>query len=410
MYLPGGRKLLTMATAEGAPASLGPRYAPDDPTLPQPWKGLIDGTTGLLYYWNPETNITQYEKPTALPPPLPQGPPVTPTPKLAPIPGGARVLQPNGVPGQHGQQMTQTPQQQAQQMTPSSQQPAQQMPQVAQQGSQAGQAVQQQGQLTPQHLRPQMMHQPNQQMFPLPEHQVGAAQIYQGTQMGPPQAYQFSNQHMQHMAYQQNMPQQGQQVSLQQTQHTLGQQFSHQQDHNKSGFSQREDADYQHGHQIGFSPSQVQQAGVSSFQKPPAGTNSAQMPQAGVQPGQTTQFGGGSVNMQQLTPFVQSLQSGADVSQQQRGPMFQNQVSPGLMQGHRSNVPSVGVKSGYEENTQGRARNDYYFNANKDGSVGVPQQPKLATIPLARNQQVYSSDVYQFQCWCSFMYSFVYFA
>ncbi|XP_074292963.1 ATP-dependent RNA helicase-like protein DB10 [Silene latifolia] len=44
-------------------ASAGPRYAPDDPTLPKPWRGLIDGKTGYLYYWNPETNVTQYEKP-----------------------------------------------------------------------------------------------------------------------------------------------------------------------------------------------------------------------------------------------------------------------------------------------------------------------------------------------------------
>ncbi|CAA3018771.1 ATP-dependent RNA helicase DB10 [Olea europaea subsp. europaea] len=39
------------------------RYGPEDPTLSKPWKGLIDGKTGYLYYWNPETNITQYERP-----------------------------------------------------------------------------------------------------------------------------------------------------------------------------------------------------------------------------------------------------------------------------------------------------------------------------------------------------------
>ncbi|WOH05096.1 hypothetical protein DCAR_0624509 [Daucus carota subsp. sativus] len=38
-------------------------YAPEDPTLPKPWKGLVDSTTGALYYWNQETNVTQYEKP-----------------------------------------------------------------------------------------------------------------------------------------------------------------------------------------------------------------------------------------------------------------------------------------------------------------------------------------------------------
>ncbi|EPS71775.1 hypothetical protein M569_02982, partial [Genlisea aurea] len=38
-------------------------FAPEDPSLPKPWKGLVDGKTGYLYYWNPETNATQYEKP-----------------------------------------------------------------------------------------------------------------------------------------------------------------------------------------------------------------------------------------------------------------------------------------------------------------------------------------------------------
>ncbi|KAL4581602.1 hypothetical protein LXL04_006125 [Taraxacum kok-saghyz] len=49
------------AATEATPA---PRYAPDDPNLPKPWKGLVDGTTGYLYYWNPVTNVTQYEKPS----------------------------------------------------------------------------------------------------------------------------------------------------------------------------------------------------------------------------------------------------------------------------------------------------------------------------------------------------------
>ncbi|GMP83844.1 hypothetical protein CsSME_00037620 [Camellia sinensis var. sinensis] len=52
-----------MATATVSFA--GPRYAPEDPTLPKPWKGLVDGKTGYLYFWNPETNVTQYEKPAA---------------------------------------------------------------------------------------------------------------------------------------------------------------------------------------------------------------------------------------------------------------------------------------------------------------------------------------------------------
>ncbi|XAR58205.1 RNA helicase [Bertholletia excelsa] len=52
-----------MATA--TVCSTCPQYAPEDPTLPTPWRGLVDGKTGYLYYWNPETNITQYERPVA---------------------------------------------------------------------------------------------------------------------------------------------------------------------------------------------------------------------------------------------------------------------------------------------------------------------------------------------------------
>jgi ATP-dependent RNA helicase DDX5/DBP2 len=59
-------------------ATPGPRYAPPDPTLPKPWKGLIDGTTGYLYFWNPETKVTQYDRP--------MGPPPPPAPAPAPAP------------------------------------------------------------------------------------------------------------------------------------------------------------------------------------------------------------------------------------------------------------------------------------------------------------------------------------
>ncbi|KAG9449875.1 hypothetical protein H6P81_009840 [Aristolochia fimbriata] len=53
---------MSMAATASA-SSGGPRYAPHDPTLPKPWKGLVDGSTGYLYFWNPETNVTQYERP-----------------------------------------------------------------------------------------------------------------------------------------------------------------------------------------------------------------------------------------------------------------------------------------------------------------------------------------------------------
>ncbi|KAG5056411.1 hypothetical protein JHK86_011407 [Glycine max] len=51
--------------ATATASSMGPRYAPADPTLPKPWRGLVDGKTGYLYFWNPETNVTQYERPSS---------------------------------------------------------------------------------------------------------------------------------------------------------------------------------------------------------------------------------------------------------------------------------------------------------------------------------------------------------
>ncbi|KAG8053283.1 hypothetical protein GUJ93_ZPchr0001g31169 [Zizania palustris] len=61
------------SSAERVP-SRGPRYAPPDPTLPKPWRGLIDGNTGFLYFWNPETKVVQYDRPTAPPPSSAQPP------------------------------------------------------------------------------------------------------------------------------------------------------------------------------------------------------------------------------------------------------------------------------------------------------------------------------------------------
>ncbi|KAK3007114.1 hypothetical protein RJ639_016183 [Escallonia herrerae] len=389
-----------MSSAEAASAALGPRYAPDDPTLPNPWKGLIDGSTGLLYYWNPETNTTQYEKPATLPPPLPAGPPpVASTPRMAPLPGG-RTMQPNGGQGQQqGQQMTQPSQQHAQQMPQVAQQHTSQLAHTGQQqGSQAGPDMRHQGQ-----LRQEAVQQPSHHMFSLSEQQMAAqdkqipqqalqqmpqqlgqqSQMYQGAQMGPPQGYQFPHQQMQYMAYQQPMPQQGQQGSLPLSQLTPGQQFSYQQEQ-KAGFSPREDGDFQKGKPIGFSPSQIHQTGVPSMQTPPSGTNLIQTQPMGVQPGQSTQFGGSSVSMQQPN----SLLSGTELAHQQHGPRFQGPMGPALMHGQQPNAPPVGLKMGYGENLPGRAGNDYYFNANKDGSSMTPQQPKPASIPIQRSQQV----------------------
>lgn len=43
----------------------------DDPTLPSPWQALFDPKSGLRYYWNPTTNITQYQRPDGPPAAVP---------------------------------------------------------------------------------------------------------------------------------------------------------------------------------------------------------------------------------------------------------------------------------------------------------------------------------------------------
>ncbi|PPD97231.1 hypothetical protein GOBAR_DD05734 [Gossypium barbadense] len=54
-------------------------------TLPKPWKGLVDGKTGYLYFWNPVTNVTQYERPTSAD--------SVPKPSVAPISSSVQVQQ-----------------------------------------------------------------------------------------------------------------------------------------------------------------------------------------------------------------------------------------------------------------------------------------------------------------------------
>ncbi|KAL6907907.1 hypothetical protein ACP4OV_002077 [Aristida adscensionis] len=172
-----------MAAPESAAAdSLGPRFAPDDPTLPAPWKGLIDGST--LYYWNPETNVTQYEKPAvaAAVPPLPAGPPPT-TPTRVPESAPGAFSQPSMQFGQAGQPLQQerhgqTTYQQAGRLgqPQPSQQPVQQPPfqHIGQQ-----QASFQHAQQVPYH---------QQQQPPPPQM--------------PQQPPQYPNMHSQHMPYQ----------------------------------------------------------------------------------------------------------------------------------------------------------------------------------------------------------------
>ncbi|XP_015617273.1 DEAD-box ATP-dependent RNA helicase 40 isoform X2 [Oryza sativa Japonica Group] len=189
-----------MAATEAATDSSGPRYAPDDPTLPAPWKGLIDGST--LYYWNPDTNETQYERPVAAVPPLPTGPPpVTTTPM--PTSASGAFSQPSMQSNQGGQVS------QSQQERP-------------------GQTVYPQAS----HLGHQQLQQPTQQspFQPTAQHQAP----FQHSQRAPyqqqqqqmsqqPPAHQYPSTHPQHMPYQHGHYMQPQQQQFQQ-----GPQYSYQ--------------------------------------------------------------------------------------------------------------------------------------------------------------------------------------
>ncbi|OVA16705.1 WW domain [Macleaya cordata] len=388
-----------MATAEAASASLGPRYAPDDPTLPKPWKGLIDGSTGILYYWNPETNITQYEKPASLAPPLPPGQPPVSTPNLASTPI-AQTMQPNGVMAHQVQLMA--PQQQGQQVSPDPQRQGHLMPQQQgmqmaqggqQQGPQSAQGMPHHGQMMQQQIRQQMLQQPGQNMpqQQAPQHQTQQVQHQQG--------HQFPHQQLHQMMYQQTLHGQGQQVPQSQPQHIThqqGQQFAPQQGQQflphqgqHMGFPTRDETEFQQGKQIGYSGSQIQQT-VSSLHNPPAGTHSVQNTNMGVQSVNSQQFGGSSVAVpQNSSSLAQIQQTGTDSMhwQQMGGPMVHNHMGPAKMHSQQHGGPPVGLKMGYGEDPRGRDGNGSYFNADKEGSMMVPQQPKLAAIPMARNQQ-----------------------
>ncbi|ONL96285.1 LAG1 longevity assurance homolog 2 [Zea mays] len=49
-----------MSSGSGSFGRAVPGYASEDPSLPKPWRGLVDGITGYLYYWNPDTNVMHY--------------------------------------------------------------------------------------------------------------------------------------------------------------------------------------------------------------------------------------------------------------------------------------------------------------------------------------------------------------
>ncbi|XP_010496296.1 PREDICTED: DEAD-box ATP-dependent RNA helicase 14-like [Camelina sativa] len=91
-----------MAATANAPSSV--RYAPEDHSLPKPWKGLVDDASGFLYYWNPETNVTQYERPAPKLPPVS----VSSSVQVHPTPNGASYAPPRKAddkysrPSEHG--------------------------------------------------------------------------------------------------------------------------------------------------------------------------------------------------------------------------------------------------------------------------------------------------------------------
>jgi hypothetical protein len=67
---------------------MAPSIVPD-PTLPAPWQKLYDDASDATYYWNPNTNVTTYQRPEA---PAAAPPPVSaralPRPR-GPAPAGA---------------------------------------------------------------------------------------------------------------------------------------------------------------------------------------------------------------------------------------------------------------------------------------------------------------------------------
>uniref|UniRef100_A0A0D9XVG5 RNA helicase n=1 Tax=Leersia perrieri TaxID=77586 RepID=A0A0D9XVG5_9ORYZ len=191
-----------MASTEAATDSSGPRYAPDDPTLPAPWKGLIDGST--LYYWNPDTNETQYERPAAAAPPLPTGPPpVTSTPM--PTSASGAFAQPSMQLKQVGQVSQQERPGQA----------------AYPQASHLGQQQHQQSTQQPP-FQPTAQHQP-----PFQHSQQAPYQQQQQMSQQPP-AHQYPNTHPQHMPYQHGHYMQPQQQQQQQNQIPQGPQYSYQ--------------------------------------------------------------------------------------------------------------------------------------------------------------------------------------
>ncbi|CAN8260267.1 unnamed protein product [Cochlearia groenlandica] len=354
-----------MSTTEAAPASAGPRYAPEDPTLPKPWKGLIDGSTGVLYYWNPETNITQYERPSLLPPALPD----SATPKLAqirlPSTGQGHQAKPVGhVSQQHGlqQHLQQFPSQHVRpQMM---QQPlGQQMPQHSGQ-----QFPQQQGQS----IAPQTHGHPSLQTYqPTPPQQ----QVMQNQHSQMPQqlSHQYAHSQQQHMGYRPYIQPQG---TPQVEPH--GQQFPSQQEYNSLP-PKREGEEYYGGKKTGFSQPHLQNA-----ESPPSQNTSfepdASSHRTNANMALAQQYNRPQGNMQHHAAATQFHQPGANMAHQQLGPRPPNHVDHTMLH-QKSHASPFRLNCTYDNNLQSRPGNDSYVNTRMEGPVRGTQPLHPAAVP-----------------------------
>lgn len=411
-----------MANVEAASAAAGPRYAPDDPTIPKPWKVLIDGSTGLTYYWNPETNITQYEKPAGATAPVPSGAPHGDTASQPTVQHGQTADasqyqqqymnqlsqqqgQFQGLSQQQGQFQDplngQMAQQQPAQIPPAGQQQYAHLGQgLPQRGPHIGQAPMQQGQATQQqHYGQQMTQQSGQQLLaqqgsqtvqhPIQHssHQLGQqTPLHPGPTVG--QGNHFIPQQINYAAYQQPpMLPQGQQNAQPHPQlMTQGPQFSFQQDNRNAVSQQQDDSDFSKVKQTGGSMSLVEPSGRAAGQGPP----SMNIPNHGLQAsplsGQSQPFAS-SVHMHQPPSNVKPQESRNEIVNPQAS-AYQNQMGQSMMNNQQHGPSPGGRTMGYDENQQLRSGQGYHFNANKEAPMMAPHHPNLAALPMGRNQQV----------------------
>lgn len=440
-----------MAAAEPTQASAGPSFAPEDPTLPKPWKGLIDGSTGVLYYWNPETNVTQYEKPTGSTPPVPPAHPSSVSQLNAAPSQVSQTIPLNGsIPQQHsGQQTLQQPYQLVQQQQQSQPQiPIQQsVHQTPLQPLQHLPYQQQQPMHTLQQPSPHysQIQQPPYQQFPYMQGQImPRPQDQFPYQLGqPPQAFQFSYQQGPQLAapkfpedstgqqplesqtgYQLGQQLQGPQTSQKQSQPLLVSQNTQEQGQN----SQSQHTAQQQGMQPhvpqflrhqemllqGQQPAQ-QQSQLTGF--PGLGDAGHQETKvAGLSPSTVQQ----PANRQSpgLPVHAQVRTSGVNVFQPQLqpqlgGPVPINHKQAVMSQSHQVNVesshhhmqtgssmfpnqvgqsmapqPAMGSKTVYEDDHHKRGGSEFYSSDRAEGLMMHSLHPKLAPLPLAQNKQV----------------------